>query len=430
MTEDGQTSDCFADGPAVILGNAQSLFVQQLASTWKQRGLDVVIVTEPQCFPAAAIEGVRIINSHDYRRTGFRWLRAVNPALRFAERTLPRILRRRYQKKTGRRNPESWEWYWVDNYWDSFCRARAAMACRPAFVFGQEASSYGLATAMCKGVPRILFPWGGDIFNYVEASPAIDWMTTRALREVDLVVPSSVTAAEYIPHRFRVQQSRVVAVSWGVDLNLFQPASVDQRVDILKRYAISSDCRIVVNARRFKSMWGATEALEACMAITKKQPDVHCIFPGGAGTQAAIESASQRVVQAGLQRQFTFLADNISLSHYAGILSVADIFLSLLGRGDMRSSSVLQGAACGGVPVIVESPEYRAMEKQGFSARFVPENDPGSLAATIEQLLSSDSDRRSIGQANLEYVSAHEDHNRQMTHLLDLIAKEFARYRR
>lgn len=430
MTEDVQTSDCFAGGPAVILGNAQSLFVQQLASTWRQRGLDVVIVTEPQCYPPTAPEGVRIVNSHDHRRRGFRWLRAINPALRYAERTLPRIQLRRYQERTGRRNPESWEWYWVDNYWDSFCRARAAMACRPAFVFGQEASSYGLATAMCEGVPRILFPWGGDIFNYVETSPVINWMTTRALRQVDLVVPSSATAADYIPGRFGVEPSRVVPVSWGVDLNLFRPAQADQRAVILKRYSIRSDCRIVVNSRRFKSMWGATEALEACLVIAEKHSDVHCIFPGGAGTQTAIEGARQRVAQAGLQGQFTFLADHIPLTHYADILSVADIFLSLLGRGDMRSSSVLQGAACGGVPVLVESAEYRAMEKQGFFAKFVPENDAVALAATLEEMLSSESDRRCIGQANQKYVSTHEDQSRQMTHLLDLIANECARYHR
>ncbi|NQV25050.1 MAG: glycosyltransferase family 4 protein, partial [Rhodopirellula sp.] len=288
--------------------------------------------------------------------------------------------------------------------------------------------SYGLATSWCKGIPRILFPWGGDIFNYVESSPVVNWMTTQALRNVDLIVPSSITAAEYIPNRFGVDRSRIEAVSWGVDLELFRPASAEQRAVILNRYRIPDDSRVIVNARRFKTLWGAMEALEACMAVARDHPDVYCIFPGGSGTQAAMEAANARIIEAGLQSQFTLLTENIPLSDYADILSVADIFLSLLGRGDMRSSSVLQGAACGGTPVIVDSPEYRMMTTQGFAAEFVPEGDVDALTTTIERLLSSEHDRRRIRAANQSYISTHEDQDRQMTHLLNLIHEVRTRY--
>ena len=428
-TETGGASDRLLDGPAVILGNAKSLFVQQLAETWRDRGLDVVIITESSNIPECSPDGIRIVNSHDYRRRNLRWLRVVNPVLRFAERMMPRILNRQYRHRTGRQAPESWEWYWVDNLWDSFCRARAAKACRPAFVFGQEASSYGLATSLCDGIPRILFPWGGDIFNYVETSPVLNWMTTRALRNVDLIVPSSATAAEYIPRRFGVDCSRVVPVSWGVDLKLFRPADSERRSELLKQYAIPENSRIIVNARRFKAMWGALDALEVCLTTAARHRDLHCIFLGGTGTQEAIEVARERVTNAGLQNQFTFLAEDISLKHYADILAVADVFLSLLGRGDMRSSSVLQGAACGGTPIIVDSPEYRMMTAQGFAAEFVPEGDIDALSNTIERLLSSEDERVRIRSANLDFVSTHEDHDRQMARLLELIDNVCARYR-
>lgn len=430
MTDNDSQPASAADGPAVILGNAQSLFVRQLAETWKSRGWDVVVITEPQNIPEFFADGVQIVNSHDYRRQSFRWLRVVNPILRFVERTIPRLMLRRYQKRTGRRTIEAWEWYWVDNFWDSWCRARAAKACRPAFVFGQEASSYGLATAWCKGIPRILFPWGGDIFNYVESSPVVNWMTTRALRNVDLVVPSSTTAARFIPDRFGVDPSNVEAVSWGVDLKLFARAEAEQRVAILNCYGIPVDSRIVVNSRRFKSLWGAEEALEACIAVARNHSDVHCIFPGGSGTQPAIEAAQVRVSKEGLQSQFTFLVENLPLADYAGLLSVTDIFLSLLGRGDMRSSSVLQGAACGGSPVIVDSPEYRTMTEQGFTAEFVPEGDVQALITTIERLLASEADRERIRITNQNYMARHEDHEQQMNHLLNLIDKVRSRYNR
>ena len=430
MTETGQKFVGQSNGPAVILGNAQNLFVRQLAETWRDRDRDVIIITETQNLPDTAPDGVRIINSHDYRRRNLRWLRIVNPALRFTERMMPRLMSRRYQKRTGRQTIEPWEWYWVDHFWDSWCRVRAAMACRPAFVFGQEVSSYGLATSWCKGLPRILFPWGGDIFNYVESSPVVNWMATQALCNVDLIVPSSMTAAEYIPGRFGAASSKIKAVSWGVDLKVFRPAAADRRDVILKRYGIPASARVIVNARRFKTLWGAMEALEACMKVASDHSDVYCIFPGGSGTVTAIEAAQTRITQAGLQCQFTLLADNIPLSDYAEILSVADIFLSLLGRGDMRSSSVLQGAACGGAPVIVDSSEYRLMTRQGFAAEFVSEGNVPALTATIERLLSSDEARLRMRTANQHYIATYEDQDQQMAHLLDLIDETRAQYHR
>lgn len=415
-------------GPAVILGNAKSIFVRQLAEYWRDCGLNVAIVTERACFPAVVPTGIQLVDSHQFRRRSLRWLRAGNPMLRLLEREVPRFRLKHYQQATGRHNSDAWEKFWVDNFLDSFCRSRAALSLRPRFVFGQEATSYGLATALCRGVPRVLFPWGGDIFNCVEVSPVLDWMATAALRNVDLIVPSSNVAADYIPLRFGVDPSKVAPISWGVDTDLFRPADSVRREATLRTLGIPSGSRVIVNARRFRAFWGAETVLNACLKVVASLPDAHAVFPGGAGTEDEIRRGRDLAAQSGCGDRITFLDGDLPLNLYADMLSVADVFVSLMGRGDMRSSSVLQGAACGGAPVLAESLEYRSMTENGFRAKFVALGDVDQLERTLRELLVDDAGRELMRKSNRQYIERHENRDAQMRALSSAVESVCARY--
>jgi glycosyltransferase involved in cell wall biosynthesis len=424
------TSDAFdPSGPAVMLGPVASIFPRQLATDWINRGRTVSLVSEFETDSQLALDGVRLINSHDFRRPNMRWVRAGNPFLRWLERSIPKWTVAKYKRRTGRDQPEPWEWYWVDHFWDSFCRARAVLAQRPSFVFGHEASSHGLGTAMCKGVPRILFPWGGDIFNFVECSPFINAIVGRALRNVDLIVPSSTTAASYIPDRFGVSPENVVPVSWGVDLQMFKPAAPNEKRDVLAALDIPQDSKIVLNVRRFNPMWGAFDCLDACLKLASIRNDVHFIFFGGAGTEEHLAKARRLLEASAFANRFTLFEGNLPLDRCAEIMSIADVCISLLGRGDMRSSSVLQGAASGAVPIIAESEEYLQMQNAGFAAEFVPINNVDALATTLSKLIEDEHQMLKMRESNLAFIREHEDHERQMDHLLKLIDEVGSRYR-
>jgi glycosyltransferase involved in cell wall biosynthesis len=414
------------DGPAVILGDGASIFSCELAAIWRDLGRGVVLVTDN--LPATPIEGVSVVDSRSFRRRGTRWMRAGNPVLRYLERTLPRLYIHRYQKRTGRMRPESWEWYWVDHFWDSFSRARAVLAQRPSFVFGNEASGYGLATALCRGVPRILMPWGGDIYNAVESSPVVNALTTYALKHVDLVMPGSAAAAEYIPGRFGVPAARVVSVSWGADLELFRPATPSERHEFCVQHGIPDTARIVLNSRRFNPLWGASEALEACLQVCSEDHSTWFVFFGGAGSEDHVALAKLRIKTAGMQNRFVFLEGDIPLAECARAMSVAEIFLSLLQRGDMRSWSVLQATAAGGIPVIADIPEHRHMQREGFAAELFNASEPSECAAAILRLLANPERMQSIREVNREFIVTHEDSRKQMNEMLNLIDSVRNRY--
>jgi glycosyltransferase involved in cell wall biosynthesis len=90
-------------------------------------------------------------------------------------------------------------------------------------------------------------------------------------------------------------------------------------------------------------------------------------------------------------------------------------------RFDMRSASVLQGVACALVPVLSDHPEYREMKRQGFDAVFVPPGDANALACAMSTVLSDLPRYDAMVRGNLAYVTEHEDFERQMSRLLELL---------
>lgn len=405
-------------GPAVILGNAESIFTRQLAATWKKLGLDVRIVTGHTAEPP---DNVSTIDARPYRSGLVRGAMATNKILRPIERLLPRLYAGRYRRRTGRPAAESWEWRWVDHFWESFERARAVDVQHPAFVLAQEASSYGYAMSRCRSRPRILFPWGGDIFLCCETSPVMSAIVGKAIRSADLIVPSSSFAAEHICRRFGVSEAKVRAISWGVDLGMFCVKSADERASLKASLGLPARSPVLLNARRFNPLWGSTLALDAALYALARHPDLIAVFLGGGSNPEDLREAHAKIAAAGMTDRVTLLGRTIPLEECAKWMMVSDIFFSLMRQGDMRSSSVLQAAAAGGFPIIADSPEHRHLVRQGFVAHLVSTDDPQAIGQAVLEILAEPIRIQSARASNQSYLAAHENQMVQMLTLLQAI---------
>lgn len=418
------------DGPAVMLGNSTSLFPAMLAAHWRSKGMEVVLITHERDAPPALPDGTRIVRSSEYETPWTRTVtnRLLNPILYRLERTVPRY-KQRFTRITGvSADTELWLPYFADYVTAAWPTIRAAKAQRPRFVFGHEVTTYGLATALCRGIPRIMFPWGGDVFTYAESSPYHFALTKFCLRAADLIVPGSATGARHICERFGVSPEKVHPIWWGVDRKIFKRADAEQRRVVCSRWNIDPLATIILNPRRFRPVWGAFVALEAFIQIASEEPLTHFILFGGRETEDNTKQAQARLAEVGLSARFTVLEGDAPMDVCAELMSISDIFVSLLGRGDMRSSSVLQAAAAGGAPIISDLPEYREMEKLGFAAMFVRPDSVADVVAALRLCVDNPKKARELVASNEVYLAEHEVYSTQMDKLLSLIDEVCARY--
>jgi glycosyltransferase involved in cell wall biosynthesis len=311
----------------------------------------------------------------------------------------------------------------VPHVFNSWRVSRAAKRLSPRFVFAHEVVAYGLAAARCGPVPRVLFPWGADIMTTAEVSSWHYRLVRHALRSADLIVPSSVVAARHVCARFGVDPSRVQAISWGADLSRCRRLTGDVRQEVCRQWGIAPDHQVVMNVRRFLPMYNCETAVAAFLDVAQLRPATHFVLLGGLETERFIETAVRKVhahSQAVVDR-FTFIRSNISLDACLALMGVADVAVSLCGRGDMRSKSVLDAAGCGGALVISDADEYRSMVPDGFAAEFVNPQDHTKVARVIATLLEQDELRADRAAQNARYLASHEDSDRQMDRLLEAV---------
>lgn len=420
------------DGPAVMLCDPTSIFPSHLAAYWRSKGLDVVFVTDRSDLPRALPDGTLVVRSCDYETPLMRKItrRLMSPVLYRLEKTVPRF-KERFTRHTGvSADSELWMPGFVSSLTSAWPTARAALAQRPRFVFGHEATAYGPATALCRGVPRIIFPWGGDVFTKAESSPYHFAMVKLSFRAVDLILPGATTAARHIRERFAVSAKKVQAVGWGVDRQRFTRADAEQRKALCIKWGIEAGATIFLNPRRFRPVWGAFVALEAFMRLAVEQPSTHFILFGGLFTEEFTQQARVKLEAEGLLSRFTLLEGDAPLEVCSELMSISDAFVSLLGRGDMRSSSVLQAVATGAVPIISDLPEYREMERLGFAGQFVRPDSVEEVLTALRFCMTNPEKVRDMAARNQVYIAEHEDHTRQLDKMLGLIDAICARYTR
>lgn len=405
-----------------MLGDPTSLFPRELAAHWKRRGLTVRLVARPdEMVPSGDMDTV---DSSPYWSGAYRLLdvRLLRPLFRRIETYLIPLFRSGFGRRMGLADDhERWYPRFASDLMLAVPVARAVRDLKPAFVFGHEVMTHGLATAFCQGVPRILFPWGADIYAFAESSPIHRMLTKIALHGVDLVLPSSTSAAAYIVERFGVPEKRVIPISWGVDLAELGVASTDRVERIRGELGIPAGSIVILNARRFRPMWGCFVALEAFLTIADEDARAHFILLGGDVTDEFVDVAERMIAERGHRSRFTIFHDQIPLAAAHDAMIASDIFVSLLGRGDMRSSSVLEAAAAGGVPVVADAEEVRTMERLGFRALFVDSESPADVAAALRRAIDDPGLRREIRSQNDRYVRAHEDRAIQMDRMLEEI---------
>jgi len=291
---------------------------------------------------------------------------------------------------------------------------------QPQFICGQEVFAYGLATALNRKVPRILMPWGGDVYMYARTTAMAFLAVRYALRHVDLVVPGSPLARDYIHDRFGVPLERMHCGGlWALDRQRFQPASEANRARICARFGIDRGSLVVMNVRRFFPAWGSDVAFGAFVRFAQEQPDAHFILLGGAGTEPFVAQARQALKDAGLCRRFTIFDGDISIDDCADLMSISDIFVSLMREYDMRPiASILEASACGGAPIIGDQPEYRVMEQQGFRAVFCKPGDQADVVEALRRYADDESLRKLAAVQNRLYLDVHEDGRQQAVDLL------------
>lgn len=401
-----------------IIGDPSSTFVREQSIYWKNAGLKVNIITYIWDNPNIFDSDIEIISTFYHEKRFFYFaMQIFRKVLEYFEKVVLFFGRKKYRIAMGSEK----EGFVSFAYSIIVALSISRFLSKKNYdlLYGHDVFSYGLAVGLSKCKTKVIFPWGGDIYMYANTSLPAFLIVKKALNSVDFICPSSSSSAKIIAEKFKVDSNKIEPISWGVKTGKFTKSTREQRNDICKKYDINPNHKIILNVRRFLPAWGSEIALNAFIEIASKYDNTHFIFFGGSNVKHHVERAYQIVSGKKLNKKFTFFYNNISLSECSELMSISDIFTSLMIERDMRSFSILQAISSGAYPILSDQEEYRDMIKLGLCAKLVDISSTKNIVEAIEYCLLNEHEIEETSTRNLLYIKDVEDWNHQHNYMIN-----------
>ncbi len=218
------------------------------------------------------------------------------------------------------------------------------------FFHAHNTSGYGLI-AFLSGKPYILTTYGTEIFSASSRSKVYSILLGKILKKAVSISSASPSMTDYLVNYFGIERSKIHEFSLGVaDSFCF---SQEKRDKIRKELRLVSSPIWIVN-RRIRSQYHTLELIDAFSRFREKMNRGFLILLEGDSEPGYLEKVEQNCANNNSIHLIKGFLSQQEMSHY---LSAADFSISV-PETDQLSSSILEGASCGAIPLLTNLKSY------------------------------------------------------------------------
>ncbi|HEX6418413.1 MAG TPA: glycosyltransferase family 4 protein [Acidimicrobiales bacterium] len=258
---------------------------------------------------------------------------------------------------------------------------------------------YGRVAARLAGVPVVV-----NTVHGLYALPEDPWPKRAAVYGMERLA-ATCSHAELLVNaedrdtlrRLRVPEDRLTVIGNGIDLDRFDPASVDadDRAAARRELGASSDADVVVGlvGRQVREK-GYPDVFQAAASLRDRHPELRfaVIGPEEPDKVDALTAADRRLAaDAGVR--FLGARDDVPRLYAA-----MDVFV-LASHREGFPLSPMEASAMGVPAVVTDIRGCRQVVDDGATGLLVPPRDPGALAASISRLAADPALRQRLGSA-------------------------------
>lgn len=259
----------------------------------------------------------------------------------------------------------------------------------PDIIHSHFARSYGLFGFLTFFHPFLLSVHGSDVLLSPKKSQLVRITLPFTIRSADRVLATAEPMRKYLQKNFRVAPSKIVRLQWGIDVNIFTRGYVSRVETLRKVLDINKESIVILSARGMTSIYNNHFLIRAIPQIIQKNPKVVFILLRGLGEDSQYENQLEKEVkELDIQKNIRFILKKINPREMATYLNLSKIFVSIPNT-DQFGSSVLEGMACGAIPVVSNIEVYKQYLINNENAYFVESNDPKDIAEKINRILAN-----------------------------------------
>lgn len=307
-----------------MVGNSASIFLQQWSRSLSEKGLQIVLISPTE----NSIQGIKLI----YFPGGvtlkylpmrlFQHLQSVQAARHIINRVNPDILH----------------------------------------LHGATPYSYYFSLTAPRRIPQVLSLWGSDILVGASQSLRKRFVAKSILKKASVVTAESQYLLEAAGSITPIKEKQCL-LPWGIDTETFKPIRGD-RAELCRELGLPNEMQLFLSPRHAKPVYQVKMIVQAFLTALRHRDDIHLIVILGLGDPSYFQELKSLVDKQGATKYFSFLDEPLTSSEMAKLFNVCKVFFSVPST-DSLSRTILEGLACGSIPIIRDLPAYRGLKDKG-----------------------------------------------------------------
>lgn len=254
---------------------------------------------------------------------------------------------------------------------------------QPNILHAHFVTNYGTIGALTGFSPFIVSAWGSDIFKIPKDSKFKYYLTKYVLNKADIITVTATFTKIYLFRIFGISPSKIVRIPWGINLDVFKPGYKQEIEKCREKLKIkNTNFPIVLSNRHLNPKYNIEKIIEAIPYVIKEYPETFFIFLKGSGNGNYEKKIKTLISKMGIEKNISIIPRFISSKEMAVYLNLADIFISI-PYTDQFGSSVMEGMACGTIPIVSDIEVYKQYLEDGKNAFFVNPDDPEDISEKI-----------------------------------------------
>jgi len=278
----------------------------------------------------------------------------------------------------------------------------------PDVLHAHYASSYGFFGAFSNYHPFIVSVWGSDVLREAKESKIKRMAVKYVLKKADVIVPTAQFMKNYLKKEFRLPENKIVRIPWGIDLKTFHQGYEKEVKQLKEKLGISNKSPIIISNRHLSPKYEIQTIMESIPYVIKKYHSAMFIFIRGNGSKEFEKEMIKLAKKLGVVNNVILISRYVSPREMAIYLNISDILISI-PKTDQFAGSIMEGMACGVIPIVSNIEAYKQYLVDGKNAFFVSPNSPKELAKKIIYCIKHPEIKEGFYRMNKSIIEENED---------------------
>ena len=305
----------------------------------------------------------------------------------------------------------------VSNY---FYIKRILKEFKPNILHVHFITELGFIAALINYHPLILNAWGSDILLFPEKRKITKNILKYTLSSSDVILTINNFIRNFIIEQYNIPKEKTLTLKWGVDRSIFKSDYLTEILAMKKELAIKYNSFILLSPRHLASHYRIENIIKSTNLLSEKGLNITLILLKGLSEdEMFINKINNLIEQLEISQNVRLIKRHLSPREMAILYNLSNAFISI-PRSDGFASTIMEGMACGSVPIVSNLEVYKQYLEHDTNSLFVNPDDLEDIAEKIIYCINHPEIKEKFFRINDSIIEKFEDWDQNALKMTDI----------